>query len=114
MDGKGDEGEERESYDPFVIRCLVDIDHESFDENFYLDNYFLKTRLFLKRLYTPQSSSFGKCKFKTDIYELASRVSFHKFPKRSIYAPVFYNTNFTQFYIIAEFHLACIYIQLTT
>lgn len=56
----------------------------------------------------------GKCKFKTDIYELASRVSFHKFPKRSIYAPVFYNTNFTQFYIIAEFHLACIYIQLTT
>lgn len=49
-----------------------------------------------------------------DIYELASRVSFHKFPKRSIYAPVFYNTNFTQFYIIAEFHLACIYIQLTT
>lgn len=25
MDGKGDE--ERESYDPFVIRCLVDIDY---------------------------------------------------------------------------------------
>lgn len=47
-------------------------------------------------------------------YLWARKPSFYKFPKRSIYAPVFYNTNFTQFYIIAEFHLACIYIQLTT
>lgn len=90
--------EERESYDPFVIRCLVDIDYESFDENFYLDNYFLKTRLFLKH-----TSKFFVCLVNANSKRIfmssQAESAFTNFPN-DLFTPLYFITqilhNFTQ------------------